>query len=129
MVLSIFGIQILHMKSFFFGICFLFPGLFSFGQFKADKIKWTKDGAGMYENDNGSIVKTNPKTGQPTVLISKDGLKQNGKTVDVKDFAVSSNEQLILIFTNTARVWRYNTKGDYWLYNVVSKSMKQSSSN
>jgi dipeptidyl-peptidase 4 len=113
------------MKSFFFGICFLLFGFFSFGQFKADKIKWTKDGAGMYENDNGSIVKTNLKTGQPTVLISKDGLKQNGKTVDVKDFAVSNNEQLILIFTNTARVWRYNTKGDYWLYNVVSKSMKQ----
>jgi hypothetical protein len=27
----------------------------------------------------------------------------------------------LLVFANTARVWRYNTKGDYWLYEHNTK--------
>jgi dipeptidyl-peptidase 4 len=113
------------MKSFFFGFCFLMLVFFTSAQFKADKIKWTKDGAAMYENDKGAVLKTILKTGQQITLLPADVLKQNGKTVALKDFEVSSNEQQILIFTNTARVWRYNTKGDYWVYDAVSKSLKQ----
>lgn len=113
------------MKSFFIGFWFLIIGCFATAQFKADKIKWTKDGMGMYENDNGSIVKMNLKTGQQTILLSKDALKQNGKSIDVKDFEVSTNEQIVLIFTNTARVWRYNTKGDYWFYHIPTKTFQQ----
>ncbi|MFN5136000.1 MAG: DPP IV N-terminal domain-containing protein [Chitinophagaceae bacterium] len=113
------------MKSFFLGFCLLTLGLFSSAQFKADKIKWTKDGAAMYENENGAVVKTMLKTGQQITLVPSDILKQNARSITMKDFEVSTNEQQVLIFTNTARVWRYNTKGDYWLYDVVSKSIKQ----
>jgi dipeptidyl-peptidase-4 len=31
----------------------------------------------------------------------------------------------LLVFANTARVWRYNTKGDYWLYDHNTKKWKQ----
>ena len=111
------------MKSFFFGICFLLIGFVTVAQFKADKIKWTKDGTALYENDNGSVIKTMLKTGQQITLLSADALKQ--KSIVLQDFEVSGNEQQILIFTNTARVWRYNTKGDYWLYDAASKSLQQ----
>lgn len=111
------------MKSLFLGIGLLVSVLVSFGQFKADKIKWTKDGTALYENENGAVVKTILKTGQQLTLLAADLPKQ--KSIVISDFEVSSNEQQILIFTNTARVWRYNTKGDYWLYDVTTKSLKQ----
>lgn len=114
------------MKSFFIAVCFIFLSVFSFAQFKADKIKWANDGTSMYENDNGSIVKTNLKTGAQKVIAPAASLKNSdGKTITVVDFAVSENEQQVLIFTNTARVWRYNTRGDYWLYDATANKLVQ----
>src|SRR6185369_16423178 len=34
-------------------------------------------------------------------------------------------EQKVLIFTETARVWRSNTRGDYWIYDVPSGSVRK----
>jgi dipeptidyl-peptidase 4 len=113
------------MKKFFLGFCFLVFGFLSFAQFKADKIKWTADGSSMYEKEKNSITKMNLKTGQQTVLVPADVLKANGKTINVADFEVSNNDQLVLIFTNTARVWRYNTRGDYWYYHIPTKRLQQ----
>ncbi len=113
------------MKHFFLAFCFLLLGFLSFAQFKSDKIKWTADGTSMYENDQNSITKMNLKTGQQTVLVPADVLKVNGKTIKVADFEVSNNDQLVLIFTNTARVWRYNTRGDYWYYHIPTKRLQQ----
>ncbi|MFT3845529.1 MAG: S9 family peptidase [Lacibacter sp.] len=112
------------MKSFLVTVCFILLSVFSFAQFKADKIKWANDGVSMYENENGSIVKANLKTGAQKVIAS--ALKNaDGKTITVADFAVSENEQQVLIFTNTARVWRYNTRGNYWLYDALSNKLIQ----
>lgn len=114
------------MKSFFLAVCLMLVSVFSFAQFKADKIKWANDGTSMYENDNGSIVKTNLKTGTQKVIAPATALKNaEGKTIAVADFAVSENEQQVLVFTNTTRVWRYNTKGDYWLYDAVGNKVVQ----
>ena len=113
------------MKHFLTVVCFLVLGFCSFGQFKADKIKWSADGTFLYENDNNAIVKRSLKTGQQIVLIPADVLQVNKKNISVADFETSSNEQLVLIFTNTARVWRYKTRGDYWFYHIPTKTFKQ----
>jgi dipeptidyl-peptidase-4 len=113
------------MKQFFLVFCFLILGFLSFAQFKADKIKWTSDGSSMYEKDENSITKMNLKTGAQTVLVPADALKVNDKTISIADFEVSNNDQSVLIFTNTARVWRYNTRGDYCYYHVPTKRLQQ----
>ncbi len=114
------------MKHFLLGICCLFFGLFAVAQFKADKIKWTKDGSSMYEQDKGAVVKTNLKTGEQKIILPASALKPaDGKQISIADFTVSENESKVLIFTNTARVWRYNTKGDYWLYDAATSTIKQ----
>jgi dipeptidyl-peptidase 4 len=113
------------MRILLFVFCFLALGSISNAQFKADKMKWTKDGAAIYENDKGSVVKTMLRTGQQSTLLPVESLKQTGRTVVIKDFEVSADEQQILLFTNTAKVWRYNTRGDYWLYDIAGKSFKQ----
>ena len=47
---------------------------------------------------------------------------------------ISQNKNKILLFTKSVKVWRYNTKGDYWVYdfktkqgNKIGKSMPDSS--
>jgi dipeptidyl-peptidase-4 len=31
----------------------------------------------------------------------------------------------ILLYTNAEKVWRYKTRGDYWVYDITSKKLHQ----
>lgn len=61
------------------------------------------------------------------VLISSDMLKPAGfeKPLSMDSYQWSFDKTKLLIFTNTERVWRYNTRGDYWVLDVESKSLTQ----
>lgn len=97
-------------------------------QFKAGNVNWTKDGKGLYEIQNNTLLRINPlATQQFTILASAAELTPQGadKPLPIADFEISTDEKLLLIFTNTARVWRYNTRGDYWLLNKNTGELKQ----
>ena len=38
--------------------------------------------------------------------------------LDIDDYAWSDDGRRLLIFTNTRKVWRQNTRGDYWVLDV-----------
>ena len=96
---------------------------------------WTADGnayAAMEQPNpppapQGDLIRTDVRTGLKTVLLSKDKLRQPGsaQALTVTDFAFTPDSANVLIFTNTARVWRYNTRGDYFLINRASGQMRQ----
>ncbi len=68
-------------------------------------------------------MSTNFKTGQQKIIVPADVLK--GNKISIKDYSITTDESQVLIFTNTAKVWRYNTRGDYWLYDAVTKKLQQ----
>ncbi|MFA3783313.1 S9 family peptidase [Melioribacteraceae bacterium 4301-Me] len=73
------------------------------------------------------IVKYDTKTGKREVLVSAKLLIPEGDTtaLSISNYEWSPNHEMLLIFTNTARVWRYNTRGDYWVLNLkTNKLMK-----
>src|SRR6202021_1442983 len=41
------------------------------------------------------------------------------------DYAWSKDKSRVLIFTNTAQVWRRNTRGDYWVLDLKSGSLQK----
>lgn len=45
------------------------------------------------------------------------------KPLSLDSYQWSSDKTKLLIFTNTERVWRYNTRGDYWVLDMESKSL------
>ena len=73
------------------------------------------------------IVRYNTVSGERTVLISAGSLIPSGQNVplSIRDYSWSHDRNQLLIFTNTRRVWRYHTRGDYWIYNIANKSLKQ----
>ena len=54
------------------------------------------------------------------VLVSAEQLRPPGveKPLVIKAYAWSKDKQRLLIFTNTQKVWRDNTRGDYWVLGV-----------
>ncbi len=103
-----------------------------FSQPRLGSIQWF-DGGESYtmleQSESGfeQIVKYDTKTGDKSVLIEgKNLIPQNSNNpLKIYSYKFSSDLKLLLIFTNTKRVWRTNTKGDYWVLNFENNKLKK----
>ncbi|MEQ1554199.1 MAG: DPP IV N-terminal domain-containing protein [Ferruginibacter sp.] len=88
---------------------------------------WTADGLGYYEFKDAGIVKIEPKSNEEIVVVKKENLIPQGSSaaIKVQSFDYSNDKTKILLFANTAKVWRYKTKGDYWILNTTTNKLTQ----
>ena len=93
--------------------------------------KWAADGSAYYVLENYTkekkeIVKVELPSQNKTVFIGRKQLIiKNGDTLNPSSFQLSPDGKLALIYTNTQKVWRYKTRGDYWLLNLTTGDLKQ----
>ncbi|GAA4832604.1 S9 family peptidase [Algivirga pacifica] len=61
------------------------------------------------------------------VLIEAKELIPQGeeKPLRIEQYSWSADERKVLLFTNSKRVWRSNTKGDYYVFDLDSRRLKQ----
>jgi len=71
------------------------------------------------------LIRYDSKTQKRTVFISAEALLVNGNSLKIESFTLSPDGSKILIFNNSSRVWRSNTKGDYWVYDFNVNQIKQ----
>lgn len=90
-------------------------------------LKWSHDGNSYYRIKNDAIVQYTLPQNEPQILVSKEALTPKGANspLDVSYFKFSNDEQNVLLFTNTKKVWRLHTKGDYWILNVATGLLQQ----
>ncbi|MCO5949254.1 S9 family peptidase [Mucilaginibacter flavidus] len=89
---------------------------------------WAADGYQYFRavEANGIVELDTRDPAKKTVLVSNEMLTPQGKSpLKVANFYLSEDGQKVLIFTNTKKVWRYNTRGDYWVYDIAAKTLKQ----
>ncbi len=73
------------------------------------------------------LVKYETASSKKKVILENKNLIPDGMTnpINIESFTFSNDESKILIFTNSSRVWRSNTKGDYWIYDFQTQKLKQ----
>ena len=73
------------------------------------------------------IVAYVTSTGKRTVLVSAAKLMPtpDAQPMKIDDYSWSEDNKQLLIFTNTKKVWRLNTRGDYWLLDLASGRLKK----
>ena len=73
------------------------------------------------------IVRYETATGARSVLVSARQLIPSGDTTALAfdDYVWSADRNELLLFTNTRRVWRQNTRGDYWVLDRRSGALKK----
>ncbi len=93
-------------------------------------LSWSADGKSYLDLREGQILRVNLPANQPEVLVTKQQLTPAGQqALAIKDFSLSADGNSVLVFTNTTRVWRYETRGDYWILNRNNGSLKQAGKN
>jgi dipeptidyl-peptidase-4 len=91
------------------------------------KINWTKDGNYYTIIKEGNIIQVDPATDAESVIIRKEQLlnPDTKEFLSPQSYTFNNNYTRLLCFTNTAKVWRYKTKGDYWVLDIISNKLKK----
>jgi dipeptidyl-peptidase-4 len=83
--------------------------------------RWLPDGkayAIVERSGTGTeIARYDAVSGARTVMVHAEQLVPKGseRPLDIEDYAWSPDGRRLLIFTNSRKVWRQNTRGDYWV--------------
>src|SRR5690606_21033646 len=92
----------------------LFTVLNAFAQFGS--LQWSADGNSYYEITKNGIMEVDAQKQNRKLFVSSMALTPVGqKPLNVVRFTLSNDKQKVLISTNTKKVWRYDTRGDYWV--------------
>ena len=108
--------------------------LFTYRTRSLGPVQWQNDGSGYLALEPSptkknfvDIVRYDVATGDRTVKVSAEKLTPPGaaEPLAVEEFSMTADEQKFLIFTNSARVWRSNTRGDYWVLDLKANTLQE----
>ena len=111
--------------------------LFSSGDFSGDHFgpaRWLDDGSGYTTVEASEavqrgrdIVRYDPATGRREVLVSAERLvpSSGSQPLAIHNYVWSPDGRKLLIYPNSKRVWRQNTRGDYWVLDLETGRLQQ----
>lgn len=83
--------------------------------------QWAAKGDAVYELQYGNIYKVSLPGMTKQTLATSASLRN----LQADQFIVSENEQFILVKTNAQKVWRFETRADYYVYSTAQKTLKK----
>ncbi|GLX78997.1 peptidase S9 [Thalassotalea insulae] len=106
------------------------------------RIRWLKDGSGYTaledsaetKNEQGKAVSIGkdivvyaPDTLKRTILVNAQQLIPQGQSEPLKidDYSWSADRQKLMIYTNSKKVWRSKSRGDYWVLELNSGKLSR----
>lgn len=80
-----------------------------------------------YDSATKSVVKKLVGSDQSVPIVGYDVLQPlvDSETFQLEKISASKDGQKLLFFNNAKRVWRYKTRGDYWVFNKSTNSLFQ----
>jgi dipeptidyl-peptidase-4 len=97
------------------------------------RVRWLEKEAAYVKLESDSatggqaLVRYDAATGQRQVWVPAARLRPPGDSMPltVEDYSVSPDERRLLIFTNSEKVWRQNTRGDFWSLDLSSWKLRK----
>jgi dipeptidyl-peptidase-4 len=114
----------MYSKTIFF--LFLFASVQAFSQAPQNLI-WTKEGSSYFTLSKGDILLQEPGSAKSVKFVTGASLLPQGltKPIEIKSFSLSTDQSLVLIQANSKKVWRYETIGDYFIFNTKTQKLQQ----
>jgi dipeptidyl-peptidase-4 len=111
-------------------------GIYDSKEFEPERFsaRWLEDSSGYLTLESSKdpaggrdIVQHDPGTGDSEILVSAAHLVPPGESapLGIDGYALSKDRSLVLIYTNSKRVWRRNTRGDYWVLDRASRELRK----
>jgi dipeptidyl-peptidase 4 len=94
---------------------------------KTPSFRWRKRGPGYVTLESGQLIAHDPATDRKESLVPDHWLIPAGesKPLAVEGYDFSDDGSRLLLYTNSKRVWRMNSRGDYWLLDLSTRELKK----
>ncbi len=103
------------------------------------RIRWLKDSSAYFSIESSAIknkdnkpkgkdiVSYDPKTLERTIIVTATQLtpKDSEFPLKINNYIFSNDQKKLLIYTNSKKVWRSNSRGDYWLLDLKTNQLTQ----
>jgi len=110
--------------------------LFGAGEFGTESLparQWSKRSPTYFTLEKAAtgtgreLVRNDPATGKKEVVVPASAFVPGGakEPLAVDVYVLSADESRVLIYTNSQRVWRRNTRGDYWVLDVATRKLRK----
>ncbi len=106
-------------QSLFFLIFFVSINLF--GRVLPNDVVWNESETGYFTIKDNNIVLVSTRGKEDKVILSSSQVNN----LEIESFSFSQSKNKILIFTQSVKVWRYNTRGDYWVYDFKKNEIQK----
>ena len=106
-------------QSLFYLIFFVSINLF--GRVLPNDVVWNESETGYFTIKDNNIVLVSTRGKKDKVILSSSQVNN----LEIESFSFSQSKNKILIFTQSVKVWRYNTRGDYWVYDFKKNEIQK----
>ena len=96
--------------------------------------RWIRNGSAFTSIESSvavpgsrEIIEYDTATGKRTIMVPAAQLKpdKTAKPLTIEDYQWDEDSKRLLIFTETRKAWRSNTRGDYWVLDRASGALKK----
>lgn len=99
--------------------------IFSSGDFGGEggpALQWCKKRGGYTTREGNDIIWHDPASDKTEVLVPGHHFTLPGGdgSLSIESYSFSDDESKLLIFTNSKRVWRTRSRGDYWVLDITA---------
>ncbi len=111
--------------------------IFDSNEFKGESrgpFRWLEDSSAYTAledsaeiKDGKDFVQYDPRTGERRILVPAQKLipESQSSPLKVSDHSWSQDRRKLLIFTHAQRVWRTNSRGDYWVLDLDDWTLRK----
>lgn len=94
---------------------------------QTNSLNWDTDGNSYTSLEANKIIRIVLPSMQKTVIVDTTLLKPSPqlKALKIRSYQFSVDGKKVLIYTNSKKVWRQDTRGDYWVLTLDSKELIQ----
>ena len=98
------------------------------GQAIGQEIKWANDGNSYYQISSGELVSISLPLSEQRHVVDRNALYSAGNNAglsNIKGFEFSEDQTKVLLYTNSVKVWRYETRGNYYVADLKTNKIVQ----
>ncbi|MEN2489616.1 DPP IV N-terminal domain-containing protein [Flavobacterium sp. B11] len=113
------------MKKYLLFLLFVCTSVFA-QKIDINNLNWLPNSHSFWVNQDSNVVIYDvDKLDKQSTILSKAQLAAAGFTSEIEQLVWNDSKTKVLVYTNSKKVWRDNTRGDYWYFDLATGKGKQ----
>lgn len=114
------------MKKYLILVLFVCTSIFAQKDVDINQLNWLPNSHSFWVNKNGNVVVYDvDKLDKQTTILTQEQLTKSGFKGAIEQLVWNDTKTKVLVYTNSKKVWRAKTRGDYWFFDLSTGKGRQ----